>query len=235
MIIIIGGCKIINSRSPEKLTRTVLICDNSGSLVEEKFQAVLEKIRELLIDWVDSASPKDIFEIKAFNYQNRPYQVESLERFEMPYLSIPANKAREKLKKEYSQKLAKAFSKMPTNVGYTPLLEALVWASQFYGNSQDEVWEIVIVSDLIQCSKNLSFTTSYLTNRTNEEILEDMLNLVPVPKNLPKKVSLFTYPGLVNKDKATDLPSYQRLQALFKQFFKKWRVQDILIKNLEVR
>jgi len=196
-----------------------LIVDNSHSLVVQADAALnhaKQAARDFALKYSSGAKWKMIFFAPAGEaYCYRIVAQHTLQ------ISPPAWKSRQSQVKEMVVKVERAFAENP-RVGSTPLLEVIDFVNEVLTQSGTGKWHLVVISDLLQSSKELTLTRAYLKARSDSEILEEMAKVCPRPNSPPVNIKIYWYPGLVNKKQAVHLKDHERLRRIFNQFFKSW-------------
>jgi hypothetical protein len=207
----------------------IVAYDTSRSF-EAIHPAAKDKILELLGEWIDEAEPEAIFHVNILS--SGPYCFKTLMEFVMPYLEIPTFVSRRKLKKELLEQ-AEGLLKQVLEFTESPIIEQLHWLGRIYGRGK-KTWRLIIISDCIQDSKNLKLTAAYLSRYSDEEVVEQMLDLCPPPLNPPKTIEILWYPGKVSENKVIDPDTHERILKIFEAFLRRWGNTAPQFENLEV-
>jgi len=196
----------------------ILIADTSISVFKNQKALVDRGVSKVGEDFVRGVRTGSSLKLVGFSPLNTAYKHLVLAQHDF-VLEVPADESRRQQAQAIREKFTQAIARAK-GVRHTPLLEVIRFESELI--PADRTWRLVVISDLIQSTDNLNFTTQYLANRGNSDIVADMLLVCPKPKNPPQSVTLYWYPGLLKQDQAIDPETHARIRRLFNQFFRAW-------------
>lgn len=207
---------------------TALLIDTSGSITRESFSKVEADVNARALDFAKTNRPGDRFELYWFMPESSKHFIGE-KSWRMPPLHPPAYKARKNFGERIKRDIHETFKDLPTNVSRTRILEAI----HQIASAQDGPWSLIVLSDLNQDSPGWDEHGNALDG--NPEIaIGAMLDLCPNKKvrNLPFKIELVTWPGLVRG--RVDVQGHNNNKSNFGGFLEVWSPDsDVQIMHLK--
>lgn len=226
-IIVNQGCEFVL----KNLDLDILI-DSSLSF-REYSHFLWEKVVELVKNWSSHCKEGDRLGIYGFQTKEKGKVLVEIYSLTVPELEFPAyrhhHQLGEKIGTELKKKLTNFFnSKEP--IYHSPILEAIDRIASYH-ERKSKPWRLVIFSDLLQTSSDLTLSKDYLDRHDQLAIRKKMLSLFPPPSNPPIEIAVFWKEGLVKpKTKREAKTATQRkIRVIFEEFFQAWAPKASLI------
>ena len=191
-----------------------IVVDTSGSIPETLRPKIDVNVRDEVIEFAEQAGSGKEITVWWLTPGGSTYATEYAV-FKMPRLEFPANLNRTGAIDEMKMKVDRTLLELPRDVKATKLLEALF----LIGSVQHEPWSITILSDLRQESRTWRRLSQ---GKTEEELVEVMMNMAGTPVVRPSAVTLATYPGLSPKGQEMAMVEHIQNRDLFVKFLEQW-------------
>lgn len=210
---------------PKRFDQEILI-DNSLSFDAHTPFTNLKTLKPIE-DWLEDSKTGDALGIYAFCSRDKGKLINEIFTYTTPEFEPPVYESRPR---EIKETVGKALKKFPSDrILHSPILEAIDEIASYHeGNKKP--WRLVIFSDLLQTSSDLTLDGNYLRQTDPLKIRKKMLTIAPPPSNPPFEIVVFWTKGweVVEIKKEVDTANQRKIRSLFEDFFKVWAPKSSL-------
>lgn len=192
------------------------ILDTSGSMPADVAPRVREEVLQDVQHWARTAASGSVFTIWWLASEGSAFPAERMS-LTMPALQVPAHRHRQRLEREFQERVTQLLQQLPSHVPRTRLLESLF----YIGSTTMGPWRLTVYSDLQEDSEAWDEVRAHLGAREGAKLVSAMLTICPSVEVPPSEVALRSWPGLVTAHRA-GIREHQRDEALFRAFFARW-------------